>query len=113
MTDQEKFARMLGKLLSFAAVQQIDLLMYQLWRTAEQQKEMFDKGLSDADGYKKISKHQLGRAADIAVIVGDTLDWSDREEYHKLGRFWHDVLGGTWGGDWSRVKRHDIYHFEV
>lgn len=111
MSEHEKFARMLGKLLAYAERQNIKVLMYWLWRSAEQQNEMFKAGgKTNCDGYKVLSNHQLGRAADIAVVVDGSIRWEMRPEYELLGRYW-EGLGGTWGGRWKGLN--DIYHFEV
>lgn len=113
MSDQEKFARALGKLLAFAQAEGIKVLMYQLFRTEEQQHELFLAGKSNADGKKKLSYHQLGRAADIAVMKENSIIWPRVPEYEHLGEYWKS-LGGTWGGDFKAEKvKDDIYHFQM
>ena len=37
-------------------------------RSAQEQKRLFDTGKSECDGIHKISRHQLGKAADLYVI---------------------------------------------
>lgn len=84
-------------------------------RTKEQQKEMFDKGLSKCDGVKKISKHQLGLAIDVYAYVDGKADYSV---------YWMDVIHVsfikaslelkipiTWGGSWTKFK--DMPHYEI
>lgn len=110
MTEQERFARALQKLLRYAYEQDIEVLMYQLYRTAAQQRLLYDAKKSKADGTLKKSMHQLGRAADIAVMRAGAVIWENCEEYHKLAGFWKNI-GGTWGGDWRNFE--DIYHFEM
>jgi len=105
-----KFARNLGKLLAFAEQRSIHVLMYWLWRTPEEQHTMYLNGVSNCDGYETLSKHQLGCAADIAVLIDGKIDWKYRNEYEILGAYW-ETLGGTWGGRWKNP--HDIYHFEM
>ena len=109
MTPHERFARMLQRLLDYASAQGIKVLLYWLFRMPEQQKALYDKKVSNCDGYKKLSKHQLGRAGDIAVVIDEKIDWKDHPEYKILGDYWVR-LGGTWGGNW---KKKDIFHFEV
>ena len=112
MTEQERFARMLQKLLLWATGEGIRILLYQLYRTPEQQNVFFQRGASKADGYKKLSKHQNGLAADICVLdtEGKAI-WTNDTRYNKLGQYWHGVCGGTWGGDWKSIP--DIFHFEL
>jgi len=84
-------------------------------RTAEEQKKLYKAGKSLCDGYKKISKHQLGRAMDIVIIdENNNPVWEETLEYEILGDLWKK-LGGTWGGDWykeGKTKFNDQYHFE-
>ena len=42
-------------------------------RTAEQQKQIFDEGFSEKDGYIKLSKHQSGQAFDFIPFVNGTV----------------------------------------
>ncbi len=112
MTDQERFARSLGKLLMFAHEQKIEVLMYQLFRTAEQQRVLYDARKSRADGTAKKSMHQLGRAADLAIVMAGNIVWESCEEYFKLAIFWKSI-GGRWGGDFKINQYNDIYHFEM
>ena len=84
-------------------------------RTAEEQNKRFKKGKSLCDGYKKISKHQLGRARDIVIIdsEGNPI-WEHIPEYDRLGKLWEQI-GGVWGGRWYKEGKtpfDDIYHFE-
>jgi len=73
-------------------------------RSDEEQKRLFDAGLSKCDGVHKISKHQIGKAMDIYFIsdgrlVSPTLGYP----------YWHDVWEEMGGGnriDWDEV------HFE-
>ncbi len=110
MSKQELFIRNWGKLLAFAFKADIKVLTYWGYRTAKQQAKMFERGVSSKDGYIKLSKHQLGRAGDLAVKKHGKLVWKDCKEYTKLGEYW-ESLGGRWGGRWT--SPHDPYHFEV
>ncbi len=72
-------------------------------RSDEEQKRLFDAGLSRCDGRRSISKHQLALAVDIYLINEDgTLhDWhSDKkaEMYHHL---W-ESLGGKPMLSWDK-----------
>lgn len=44
-------------------------------RTAERQFELFQQGLSKADGYDKWSRHQSGRALDFFAYVHGRASW--------------------------------------
>ena len=44
-------------------------------RTAEEQHELFKRGASQCDGYKKKSKHQSGLAVDVVGYIGPKISW--------------------------------------
>ena len=107
---RDQFARMMGKLLQYAAKQNIDVLVFSLTRTAQTQRKFYDEGKSKLDGVLKKSTHQRGRAFDLVVIKGKKTIWKHVEEYTTLGEYW-EKLGGVWGGRWK--DPHDIYHFQL
>lgn len=113
MTRQQKFARNLGRLLKYAIQNDIDYLVTEIYRTAEQQNEIFKsgKGVTNCDGYKVISQHQKGLAADLVIQRDGNLVWDHVPEYDKLGKFWQE-LGGEWGGTYTSPAG-DIYHFAI
>lgn len=85
-----------------------------LKRSDEEQRRLFNKGLSKCDGKVKISKHQLGQAIDMYLLdsLGRLIDWKDipkkAEYYHQ---YW-ETLGGApvlLDGD---GKPWDLGHFE-
>ena len=81
-------------------------------RTAEEQNELYLKGVSKCDGYEKVSMHQLDRARDLVIVddKGNPInDYGDHPQYQVLGDFW-ESLGGRWGGNFSNFR--DIFHFE-
>lgn len=110
MTDHDRFARLLGKLLRYAYQQGFEVLVYQLYRDQATQEALYRQGKSKADGVRKRSKHQDGRAVDLAIVKDGQIDWTRCPEYDKLGVYWQ-TIGGTWGGNWKFAE--DIYHFEV
>jgi peptidoglycan L-alanyl-D-glutamate endopeptidase CwlK len=91
-------------------------------RTAEEQYQLFKEGLSNCDGYIKISKHQMGDAVDLIAFVGSKA--VDNKEMlcviagvmfacaNELG------VDIRWGLDWNKNadirdnKFNDQYHFE-
>ena len=102
-------------LIFYARTFGISFITTSFLRTAEEQNKRFKKGKSLCDGYKKISKHQLGRARDIVIIdsEGNPI-WEHTPEYDRLGQLWEQI-GGVWGGRWYKEGKtpfDDIYHFE-
>jgi peptidoglycan LD-endopeptidase CwlK len=83
-------------------------------RTAKEQSLLFKEGKSKADGYKKLSKHQSGKALDVYAYVDGKASW---EEEH-LSMVACAVLQAAsrlgyaldWGGLW---KWQDMPHFEL
>ena len=74
-------------------------------RSTEEQKRLFEAGLSKCDGEKVISQHQLGRAMDIYFIEnGKMVDPKGGWEH------WHQVWE-SWGG--AKMLDWDKGHFEV
>ncbi len=62
---RRKFTAALGKLLVDMMLKGEKPLLDWVKRSPEEQKRLFDLGLSKCDGTDKISAHQRGRAADI------------------------------------------------
>lgn len=97
-------------LIVYARLKDIYLMPFSFYRTAEEQKKLFDEGKSKCDGKKKISKHQKWLAIDLVIVnLDDKPIWDYIPEYDVLGKFWK-TLGGTWGKDFPELE--DIYHFE-
>lgn len=84
-------------------------------RTAEEQHELFKKGLSKCDGYDVKSYHQSGNALDFYAYVGGRASWN---EYHlamvataflqaasELG------IKLEWGGNFKSFK--DMPHVQL
>ena len=64
-------------------------------RSAEEQKRLFDKGLSKCDGTEKISNHQKGIAADIYLVNDDgsvNYEW-DKEKAIYWHKSWEKMRG--------------------
>ena len=108
-----------------------DITIVEGFRKAKRQHNLFTKGLSTLDGYKKISKHQTGLAVDICIynkqynIKYDELHLSYvagsiiaiAEMLYRLGIIEHKV---RWGGDWNKngvikkdQKFQDLVHLEL
>jgi len=122
-----QFALKYALLLVYAFTQSIWVIPTCIQRTAEEQNERYQLGrtrpgkiVTNTDGYRRKSKHQVWRAGDLLVLVwnGRALraSWAPRDPYIILGEFWEDVLGGTWGGRWKEqgvTTFDDPYHFEI
>jgi peptidoglycan LD-endopeptidase CwlK len=88
-------------------------------RTAEDQKKLFDKGLSKADGTIKKSYHQTGKAVDVFAFVNGKASWDE----HHLALIAGVVLSCakevglniTWGGTFGskEFKGWDRPHFQI
>jgi hypothetical protein len=76
------------------------------YRTAEQQKELYNKGVSRCDGYLKKSHHQLGLAVDLVPWVGGKPTWETKHTFYLAGAFMafckERNLNITSGADWNR-----------
>jgi len=84
-------------------------------RTAERQKELFDKKLSKCDGYAKESYHQTGKAFDVYAYVDGKASWNR----HHLTQVAAAILQASamlghnveWGGLWKGFT--DMPHFQI
>lgn len=85
-------------------------------RTAEEQYILYKKGRSKADGFKKKSYHQSGKAFDIFAYVDGQASW---EKEHlkpialhiiKVAKEQFDIKL-EWGGFWNTFK--DMPHFQI
>jgi len=85
-------------------------------RTAEEQKELFDKGRSRADGTKNKSYHQTGKAFDIFAYVDGKASW-EKEHLKPIAKHILKVakdqfdINLEWGGHWNGFK--DMPHFQI
>jgi hypothetical protein len=107
-----EFNRLFGLLSVYADINDIKFIHGNegYYRTAEQQKALFDAGKSKCDGVKIISRHQSHLARDLYVINGKAQIVWDDSPYIILGAYWKK-LGGTWGGYFEGFR--DIFHFEI
>jgi hypothetical protein len=79
-------------------------------RSAQEQKVLFDAGLSKCDGYKILSAHQKGLALDIYFVVRDIVDFGyETPEAKEYAAQYHDLwvaMGGRELISW------DLCHYE-
>jgi len=90
------------------------------YRTAEEQNELFRKGVTKCDGYKYKSKHQSGLAIDLVPWVDNKPTWDKSKAYAISKAFFYFCLGRglliRCGADWDMKLNFidwDPYHFEV
>lgn len=84
------------------------------YRTASQQNELYRAKKSNADGFDKKSKHQIGKAVDVFAYVDGQASWDERhlamvacamlEAANRLG------VNLRWGGHFKSFV--DMPHFE-
>ena len=107
----------------------VDISIMEGIRTAERQNHLYLQKLSKLDGYNKISKHQLGRAIDIAIygtnniydenhlcfvagnLIGIAKKLYEEDKIDYILRW-----GGNWDNDGIIIKDQnfkDLVHFEL
>jgi peptidoglycan L-alanyl-D-glutamate endopeptidase CwlK len=78
-------------------------------RTPEMQKELFDKGSSQLDGYKKKSFHQTGDAIDFVPYIDGGVTWKNKAAFLGIAKAafkaWEAIDDKQgyhlhWGGYW-------------
>ena len=91
----------------------IPVTVFSFFRTADEQRRLYDEGKSKCDGYIKRSRHQDWLAADIAILNDARTDflWTD-ERYAKVGEL-AEKIGLVWGGSWDAFSGGDVYHLEL
>ena len=104
------FTQMLGKLITFASMESIPILVDYVLRDLKTQERLFTSGRSKT----MKSKHLNGLAADIYVInvedhaiVKDGTDY----RYRMLGHEWEE-MGGVWSGRWTDPVESTHFEFD-
>ncbi|MCP4990796.1 MAG: M15 family metallopeptidase [Colwellia sp.] len=90
------------------------------YRTAEEQKELFDKGNSKCDGYQYKSRHQSGMAVDLVPWINGKPTW-DKFAALEIAKAFYFFCKGQGlnvrsGADWNEQYHwvdFDPYHYEV
>ena len=76
----------------------VDFIIDYVLRSKEEQKRLFDKGLSKCDGTIKMSDHQKAQAVDIYFVVNDKIDFGfESPEAKDYAKKYHDLwveMGG-------------------
>ena len=102
------FLRLLAKLILFAEEHGINIFVYEYYRDADRQRDLYKMGKSKCDGFVRKSPHQKGLAVDIAILKDGDADW-ESPHYETLGEYWQSI-GGIWGGGWKSLV--DKCHYE-
>jgi len=72
-------------------------------RTAKEQNELYEKGVTNCDGYKSISKHQYGKAVDVLPYVHGEVCQDDKYYYIIIGVIMATAnIDIRSGGDWDK-----------
>ncbi|CAH6917566.1 Peptidase_M15_4 domain-containing protein [Vibrio chagasii] len=85
-------------------------------RTAKRQYQLYQEGLSQLDGAKRLSRHQSGHAIDfVAYDENNKVTW-DFKYYAAISRAFKQAaremnVAIVWGGDWKSLK--DGPHIEL
>ena len=80
------------------------------------EKELFDKKVSKADGYKKKSYHQTGKAFDIYIYENGSANW-DKEKLVAVGKHLIKIAKEQFninlehGANWTSWQ--DYPHFQI
>lgn len=90
---------------------EVDFIVTEGLRTKERQEQLVKAGASQTMN----SKHLVGRAVDLAAVVGGEVRW-DWPLYPKLAKAMKDAANEldikiVWGGDWKNFR--DGPHFEL
>jgi len=99
----------------------MDVTIIEGVRSEETQYKYFLDGKSKLDGKNKMSKHQLGRAVDLAPYP---IKWEQSERFYYMGGMIRAIakdlnLKVRWGGDWDsdgETKDQsfmDLVHIEI
>lgn len=99
----------------------MDVAIIEGVRSEETQYKYFLDGKSKLDGKNKKSKHQLGKAVDLAPYP---INWKDNTRFYYMGGMIRGIakqlnLKVRWGGDWDsdgETKDQtfmDLVHIEI
>jgi hypothetical protein len=113
MTQRRLFLKKLANVITACDEAEIPVVVFSMYRTADEQRKLFREGKSKCDGYNVKSRHQEWLAADLGILNDEGTDilWND-DRYAQIGEF-AAQNGLTWGGAWSAFGGGDIYHLEL
>ena len=88
-----EFTRLISALIIEMSRQEENPILDFVKRSDEEQKRLYDMGLSKCDGTNVISMHQRGKAADIYFLEDGQL-----APPKKGYAYWHEIWK-NWGGE--------------
>lgn len=85
------------------------------FRTAEQQNKLFKDGKSKADGYIKLSNHQIGAALDFYAYVDGKASWAPEHLAQIAAAFLQAAIDLRYTIHWGGLFRSftDMPHIEL
>jgi hypothetical protein len=93
-----EFAKKFFILTSHMVEDGVDYVIDYVLRSQEEQKRLFDKGLSKCDGFKILSAHQKGLAVDIYFVVNGKIDFGfTSQEAKDYSKKYHDIWASMGG----------------
>ena len=107
MSKRSDFTHSLAILLIYITNEgDVPILDY-VKRSEQEQKRLYEAGLSKCDGMRIVSKHQKGEAADLYLLKpdGSLHDWNSDDRWQKYHDFWAESGG-------AKVILWDKPHFE-
>ena len=111
--NRVEFTRNMCKLLAAMALDNEHPIVDYCKRSSEEQNRLYKAGLSQKDGYRKISAHQIGKAVDIYFVDIDDVDndniTQELVDPKRGWEYWHDYWH-RWGG--KPMIKWDKGHFE-
>lgn len=107
MANRQRFTEMLAQLITEMINAGDEPILDYLLRSKEEQKRLFDAGMSKCDGIIKKSAHQFGKAIDIYLTKNDIIQFEwDKDKAVKWHKRWEEI-GGKPMISW------DSGHFEL
>ena len=101
-----EFSKKLFILTSYMIEDGVDYVLDYVLRSREEQKRLYDLGLSKCDGTKILSAHQKGLAIDIYFVINGVIDFEFKtREAKDFSKRYHDIwvtLGGKPVIEWDR-----------
>src|SRR3990167_170902 len=88
-----EFTKNLTALLSEMIIANENVILDYVKRSEDEQKRLFDAGLSKCDGKEKPSTHQFGKAADLYFIINGKI-YNEKDKYLYWHKIWTEKYGG-------------------
>lgn len=100
-----EFSKRITQLLNEMLQAGENFIIDYVYRSAEEQKRLFEQGKSKCDGYRIKSAHQEGRAMDIYFLTitddGYVIDQNGKK-YEKWHKIWEEKYGGKPMISWDK-----------